>query len=230
MSELASPGRPAKGVTIAIDGPAGSGKTTVARAVARRLGVPHVDTGSMYRAATLKALTNEVLPTDGVAVRRLLESTELVVADAIVIMDGLDVSDSVRSAAVTAVVSQVAAQPPVREWMVERQRQLLGEQGGVMEGRDIGTAVLPGADFKFFLTAAPEERARRRAAELQAEGVETSEEAVLEEIKVRDETDAGRAVSPLRVAPGATVIDSTGKSIDEVVDDIVALVAGGPRG
>ncbi|HWD10080.1 MAG TPA: (d)CMP kinase [Actinomycetota bacterium] len=220
----------ARAVTVAIDGPAGSGKTTVAREVARRLCLPHVDTGSMYRAATLKAFAAGVSPADGDGLRRLLGATDIVVGDGKVVMDGVDVSGPVRSAAVTAAVSQVAAQPAVREWMVARQRQLLGERGGVMEGRDIGTAVLPGADFKFFLTATPEERARRRAAELRAEGVGTSEAAVLEEIKVRDALDSSRAVAPLRVAPGAVVIDSTAKSIDEVVDEIVRAVEGGSGG
>ena len=126
-------------------------------------------------------------------------------------------------APVTASVSQVAAHAAVRQWMVDRQRRLVGERGGVVEGRDIATVVLPQADFKFFLTAAPQERARRRAAELAAEGVPTSLEEVLSGIEIRDRLDAGREVSPLRVAEGAIVIDSTGRSVDDVVDEIVAV-------
>jgi cytidylate kinase len=208
-------------ITIALDGPAGSGKSTVARAVAQRLSLPHIDTGAMYRAVTLKALGAGVAPGDGEALRGLLAGTDIDLIADTVLLDGADVTGPIRSAEVTAAVSQVAAQPQVREWMVERQRRLLGERGGVMEGRDIGTVVLPGADFKFFLTADPEERARRRAAELQAKGIAATVPEVLGEIEARDRTDAGRETSPLRVAPGSTVIDSTGRSVEDVVDEIV---------
>jgi CMP/dCMP kinase len=143
-----------------------------------------------------------------------------------VFLDGRDVSAEVRGGPVTASVSQVATNGPVREWMVDRQRRLVGERGGVVEGRDIATVVLPQADFKFFLTAAPQERARRRAAELALEGVLVSLEDVLIGIEARDRLDAGREVSPLRVAEGATVIDSTGRSVDDVVDEIVAVTRG----
>jgi len=209
-------------ITIAVDGPAGSGKSTVARAVAQRLSLPHIDTGAMYRAATLKALEQGVSTTDGEALGSLLEATDIDLLEGRVFLDGRDVSAAIRSAEVTGLVSHVAAQAQVRQWMVERQRSLAGERGGVMEGRDIATVVLPQADFKFYLTAEPEERARRRAAELGAEGVATSVEEVLGGIEARDRLDAGREVSPLRVAEGATVIDSTGRSVDEVVDEIVA--------
>jgi cytidylate kinase len=210
-------------ITIALDGPAGSGKSTVARAVAERLSLPHIDTGAMYRAATLKALERGVGTDDGAGLRSLLDVTDIDLRDGKVFLDGRDVSAEVRTGPVTASVSQVAAHAPVRQWMVERQRRLVRERGGVVEGRDITTVVLPEADFKFFLTAAPGERARRRAAELAAEGVAASVEEVLTGIEARDRLDAGRAVSPLRVAEGATVIDSTGRSVDDVVDEIVAV-------
>lgn len=210
-------------ITIALDGPAGSGKSTVARAVARRLSLPHIDTGAMYRAATLKALERGVGTDDGAGLRCLLEVTDIDLRDGKVFLDGRDVSAEVRAGPVTASVSQVAAHAPVRQWMVERQRRLVRERGGVVEGRDITTVVLPQADFKFFLTAAPRERARRRAAELAAEGVAASVDEVLTGIEARDRLDAGRDVSPLRVAEGATVIDSTGRSVDDVVDEIVAV-------
>ena len=212
-------------VTIALDGPAGSGKSTVARAVARRLSLPHIDTGAMYRAATLKALERGVGTDDGAGLRCLLDATDIDLRDGKVLLDGRDVSTEVRTGPVTASVSQVAAHAPVRQWMVERQRRLVGERGGVVEGRDITTVVLPDADFKFFLTAAPRERARRRAAELAADGVPASVDEVLSGIEARDRLDAGREVSPLRVAEGATVIDSTGRSVDEVVDEIVAVTS-----
>lgn len=206
---------------IAIDGPAGSGKSTAARALAERLCLPHVDTGAMYRAVTLKALNAGVDPGDEDGLQRLLDGTEIDLVDGRVLLDQSDVTAAVRSAAVTASVSQVAAVPKVRHWMLQRQRRLVAERGGVMEGRDIGTVVLPAADLKVFLTAAPEVRARRRAAELQEEGVATTLAAVLEEIEARDRTDAQREVSPLRRAPDAVVIDSTGRSVDDVVGEIV---------
>ena len=210
-------------VTIALDGPAGSGKSTVARAVAKRLSLPHIDTGAMYRAATLKALERGVGTDDGTGLRCLLDVTDIDLRDGKVFLDGRDVTAEVRAGPVTASVSQVAAHAAVRQWMVDRQRRLVGERGGVVEGRDITTVVLPQADFKFFLTAAPRERARRRAAELVAEGVAASVDEVLTGIEARDQLDAGRAESPLRVADGATVIDSTGRSVDDVVDEIVAV-------
>ena len=210
-------------VTIALDGPAGSGKSTVARAVAKRLSLPHIDTGAMYRAATLKALERGVGTDDGAGLRCLLDVTDIDLRDGKVFLDGRDVTAEVRAGPVTASVSQVAAHAAVRQWMVDRQRRLVCERGGVVEGRDITTVVLPEADFKFFLTAAPRERARRRAAELAAEGVAVSLDDVLTGIEARDRLDSGREASPLRVAEGATVIDSTGRSVDDVVDEIVAV-------
>ena len=149
-------------ITIALDGPAGSGKSTVARAVAERLSLPHIDTGAMYRAATLKALERGIGIHDGAGLRSLLDVTDIDLRDGKVFLDGRDVSAEVRAGPVTASVSQVAAHAAVRQWMVDRQRRLAGERGGVVEGRDITTVVLPQADFKFFLTAAPRERARRQ--------------------------------------------------------------------
>ena len=210
-------------ITVALDGPAGSGKSTVARAVAKRLSLPHIDTGAMYRAATLKALERGVGTHDGAGLRSLLDVTDIDLRDGKVFLDGRDVSAEVRAGPVTASVSQVAAHAPVRQWMVDRQRRLACERGGVVEGRDITTVVLPQADFKFFLTAAPWERARRRAAELAAKGVAASVDEVLTAIEARDRLDAGRDVAPLRVAEGAMVIDSTGRSVDDVVDEIVAV-------
>lgn len=213
-------------LTIAVDGPAGSGKSTVARAVARRLGLPHVDTGAMYRAVALKALANGVGPDDAEGLGGLLAGTLVDLHDGRVWLDGEDVSVAVRAPEVTAIVSQVSSQAGVRQWMLERQRSLVAERGGVMEGRDIATVVLPDADCKFYLTASAQERARRRAAELQAGGTATTPADVLGEIEARDRLDTGRALAPLRVAPGAVVIDSTGRSIDDVVEQIVRQALG----
>lgn len=215
---------------VALDGPAGSGKSTVAAAVAAALGVPHVDTGAMYRAVTLKALRCGVAPSDAEGLARLLPGTDIDLVGDRVVLDGIDESLAIRSSEVTAAVSEVAAHPAVREWLVERQRALVERRGGVMEGRDIGTVVLPEAPFKFFLTADPAERARRRAAELRASGVVASDASVLEEIEARDRLDSGRAASPLRVADGARIIDSTGRSVEDVVAEIVAAAGGGTHG
>ena len=209
-------------LTIAIDGPAGSGKTTVARAVAEALSLPHLDTGAMYRAATLKALALGIPVSDGDALAAMLASTSIDLRNGCVLLDDRDVSSDVRGADVTAAVSDLAAQPAVRAWMLRRQRDLAAERGGVMEGRDIATVVLPDADLKVFLTASPEERARRRAAELASEGREAPVEQVGAAMAERDRLDSGRAVAPLRVSEGAVVIDSTGKTVAEVVDEIVA--------
>lgn len=212
---------------VALDGPAGSGKSTVAAAVARSLGVPHVDTGAMYRAVTLKALRAGVPACDGPALAALLPGTDVDLVGTTVLLDGVDESLAIRSAAVTGAVSQVAAHPAVRAWLVERQRALVARRGGVMEGRDVGTVVLPDAPFKFFLTADPAERARRRTAELRASGVAVTDASVLADIEARDLLDSSRAASPLRVADGAVVIDSTGRSVEDVVAEIVAAVGGG---
>ncbi|HEU5001705.1 MAG TPA: (d)CMP kinase [Actinomycetota bacterium] len=215
---------------VALDGPAGSGKSTVASAVARALGVPHVDTGAMYRAVTLKALRAGVAPSDARALAALLPGTDIDLVGDRVLLDGVDESAAIRSPPVTASVSQVAAQPAVRAWLLDRQRALVSRRGGVMEGRDIGTMVLPDAPCKVFLTADAAERARRRAAELRAGGAEASDASVRAEIEARDQLDSSRAASPLRVADGAVVIDSTGRSVEDVVAEIVGLAGGGARG
>jgi cytidylate kinase len=212
------------GPIVAIDGPAGAGKTTVATALARRLGLPHVDTGAMYRAITLKALRTGTPTDDGASLERLCERTEIGLAAGRVLVDGEDVTTEIRSAAVTAAVSSVSAFPGLRRWMVVHQRRLVAEEGAVVEGRDIGTVVLPDADLKIYLTASPEQRAERRAAELQAAGGERTADDILTEILVRDRRDSGREASPLSLAPDAVVVDSTDCSVDEVVDRILELV------
>jgi cytidylate kinase len=209
---------------VAIDGPAGAGKTTVAIALARRLGLPHLDTGAMYRAITLKALRTGTPTDDGPSLSRLCEATDIVLADGRVEVDGEDVTSEIRSAAVTAAVSSVSSFSGLREHMVERQRRFVAEEGAVVEGRDIGSVVLPDADLKVYLTASPQERAQRRAAELQAAGGRRTADKILTEILARDATDSGRAASPLKVADDAVVVDSTDRSIDEVVGCILELL------
>lgn len=199
-------------MVVAIDGPAGAGKSTVARAAARALGFTYLDSGAMYRAVALSVLeTGEPPPERAQAIR--VELGERVVAD------GRDVTDAIRSSEVSEAASQVAADAAVRSALVDKQRALLSSGEWVAEGRDIGTVVAPDAELKVFLTAAPEERARRRAAELGADW-----RVVLSDQALRDEQDRSRDVSPLRAAAGAVELDTTGLAVDEVVGRIVELV------
>ncbi|NLM36897.1 MAG: (d)CMP kinase [Firmicutes bacterium] len=217
-------------ITIAIDGPAGSGKSTVAKRVADSLGILYLDTGAMYRAVTLKALRAGLALDDEAALAKLAASTVLEfkqTADGVyhLFMDGEDVSAQIRTAPVTKAVSPVSAVAGVRQVLV-KQQQRIGRQGGVvMDGRDIGTVVLPHADLKIFLTASISERARRRWLELQAKGDTISIEEVKEDLKRRDAYDSGRAVAPLRPAPDSVILDTTALSIEEVVARILALAS-----
>jgi cytidylate kinase len=211
---------------VAIDGPAGSGKSTVARGVAHALGFLVLDTGAMYRAATLAALERGVDLSDADAVTAAARAADIVVgeddADA-VRLDGRDVAADIRGPAVTAAVSIVSAHPGVREVMVARQRDWAERQaGGVVEGRDIGTVVFPDAAVKVFLVASDEERARRRQRDEEAAARQSDVAEVREAMARRDALDAGRAVSPLTPAAVALVIDTTGRSVDDVVAQIVA--------
>ena len=192
---------------IAIDGPAGSGKSTVAQAVARKLGVDYLDTGAMYRSVTYVALQRGVDVTDADALARLAHDLEIEVGDR-VLVDGDDVSEAIRTPAVNGAVSTVAAHPGVRAELVRRQKAWAAtHQGGVMEGRDIGTVVCPGARLKVFLTAGEGERARRRRDEA--------------DVEQRDRLDSTRSVSPLKAADDAIVIDTTELAVDEVVARIL---------
>lgn len=195
---------------VAIDGPAGAGKSTVARAVAEALGFTYLDTGAMYRCVALARLRHPGADPAGLGI----EVGERV------LLDGEDVTEAIRAPDVTDAASVVAADPAVRSAMVERQRELIARGDWVAEGRDIGTVVAPGAELKIFLDASPRERARRRA--LQA-GRDAGE--VLAEQAQRDARDRGRATSPLTPAPDAIVLDTTGLTLSEVVDRIVGLTA-----
>ena len=200
-------------MVIAIDGPAGAGKSTVARAVARKLGWTYLDSGAMYRAVALLALASPARQP-----AELARVARIDVRGGRVLLDGRDVTGELRAPEVSEAASRVAADPDVRRALGVKQRGLIGEGDWVAEGRDIGTVVAQDARLKVFLTATPEERARRRAAELGADA-----RAVLAEQALRDERDATRAHSPLRPAPGAVTLDSTDLSVEEVVARIVAL-------
>ena len=211
---------------IAIDGPAGAGKSTVAKIVAEKLGYTYIDTGAMYRAVGWKTLQQSSEATDE-AILRAVEGIDVRLActdsGTRVTVDGTDVTGEIRTPEVTHIVSRVAALGPVREKMVELQRAMAADGAVVMDGRDIGTNVLPNADVKIFLTASVEERARRRYDEMKEKGYAVDFDDLKKEIASRDKQDSERAISPLRQAEDAILLDSTALSIDAVVARIMEL-------
>ena len=210
---------------IAIDGPAGSGKSSVARALANRLGLGYLDTGAMYRAVTFAALHLGLELTDAAAAGDVARAMSLEMGASSVIVDGVDATSAIRGPEVSGAVSVVAAHPPVREELRRRQRAWVAAHGGgVVEGRDIGTVVFPDARLKVFLTASPDVRAHRRAAE-QGETDEATIATWAANLAERDHLDSTRADSPLREADGAAVVDTSDRTIEEVVDDIVGRLS-----
>jgi cytidylate kinase len=212
---------------IAIDGPSGSGKSTLGRMLARELGLLYIDTGSMYRAVALAVIESSTNETDDVSVGDLAERIDIDLAgdpDSLrVTLDGRDVSDRIRDEDVTNMSSIISTIPAVRRAMVKRQREL-GARGAVMNGRDIGTVVFPDAAVKFFLDAAPQERAERRLAEEREHNPAATYEQTLVDITERDRRDTTRTDSPLVAAEDAIVIDSTGESIEEVFKRMLDIV------
>lgn len=206
---------------IAIDGPAGAGKSTIAKALAARLGLRYLDTGAMYRAVTFAAMARGLVLDDVDAIGRLARQVPLEVSEAGVFVDGLDATTAIRTPEVTSQVSKVAANSAVRTEMRSRQQEWASANGGgVIEGRDIGSVVFPDADLKLYLTASPRTRAERRVAEAGGD-VDEIEAA----IAARDHYDSNRADSPLTTADGSIVVDTTGLSIDEVLEHIEALMS-----
>lgn len=207
-------------IIIAIDGPAGSGKSTTARLVAQKLGYTYIDTGAMYRALTLKVIESNVDPNDEDSIVKLAENTRIDLiyenGNLKVILDNRDVSDKIRTPEVTSLVSVVSAHPKVRDIMVKKQRELGKDGGVVIDGRDIGTVVFPNADLKIFMTADVKERAKRRQKELKAQGFEIEIEKLIKEIEERDEFDSNREISPLKKADDAIEIDTTNLTIERV--------------
>ena len=213
---------------IAIDGPAGAGKSTMAAHLARRFGFLNLETGAMYRALALKAIDHDIDFDDEAALLDLAKQTRIALQPQLegnlVLLDGLDVSRRVRELDVTSAASRVSVHPLLRAWMVEQQRQLGAAGGVVMEGRDIGTVVFPDAEVKIFLDAAPEVRGNRRYLQDGQPQGQVTEEAVIRELKERDDRDRNRTESPLRPAPNAVVLDSTGMTLEEVLAAAEAVV------
>jgi len=214
-----------KFVQIAIDGPAAAGKSTIAKMMAQNLGYVYVDTGAMYRAITWAILNDDVNINDENAMMMLLSKTDIVLAPGgKVLVNGLDVSAQIRESNVTAFVSQVATCEAIREELKRRQIVLANAANVIMDGRDIGTHVLPNADFKFFMIADARVRAERRHKENLERGIKTDLNSLEEEIKKRDEMDVNREHAPLKQAKDAILIDTSTLSINEVVDKMVGFV------
>jgi cytidylate kinase len=215
-----------KKLVIAIDGPAGSGKSTLAALLARKYNYTNIESGAMYRALALKAIENGVPLDDGKRLAALAQESKIELVPNPegnrVLLDGVDVSERLRSQDVTEAASKVSVHPPVREWMVASQRRMGADGGIVMEGRDIGTKVFPEAEVKIFLDAAPEVRGTRRF--LQSPASAAQESAVLEELRARDQRDRTRANSPLVPAADAVLMDSTYMTLDQVLARAVELI------
>ncbi|MGH9435475.1 MAG: (d)CMP kinase [Terriglobia bacterium] len=216
-------------LVIAIDGPAGAGKSTVAQKLAARLGLAYVDSGATYRAAALKVLEDGVSPDDKAAVVSIVAAADIRLqprdTGLAVLLGGRDVTAEIRTPEVTLAAAKVSRLPEVRSKLIALQRDCARERGVVMEGRDIGTVVFPSAPLKIFLTARPEERARRRQCDERVKGRDATLEQTAEEIGRRDQLDVERKISPLVAAEDACTLDSTGVPADEIVDRIISIAA-----
>ncbi len=214
-------------ITIAIDGPAGAGKSTIAKKVAEILSIEYIDTGAMYRALTLKVLNEGLDPKSIEDVKSIIENTSIDFRNNQIFLDNENVDKEIRENRISKNVSYIAKIKEVREAMVQIQQKLAKTKSVIMDGRDIGTVVLPNADFKFFIVASVEERARRRYKELLEKGeTEISYEDIKKEIENRDRIDSTREISPLVISEDAYLLDTTGKTVDECVKEIISVIKG----
>ena len=218
----------AKRLTIAIDGPSGAGKSTVGRALAKRLGYLYIDTGAMYRAVALKVKEKALVLGDESKLSALVSSLHITFVgkgkETAVLCNGEDVTKAIRSPEMSRLASDVSRKKVVRDALVRKQREMATGGGVILEGRDIGTVVFPDAEIKFYLDANTEERGRRRFKELAEKGMEVDFNDTLEEVRKRDHNDMSRAISPLRKAEDAFFIDSTGRTVEEIVEEMVQRV------
>lgn len=212
---------------IAIDGPAGAGKSSIAKEAARRLGFIYVDTGALYRTVALNAIRNNVSLNDPAAIAKTLPNAKISLAFADgtqrVMLNGEDVSEQIRTPDVSAGASKVSAVPAVRQYLFDLQKNLAAENDCLMDGRDIGTVVLPNAQLKVFLTASPEERARRRWNQLKEAGTEADYDEILKDVNQRDYQDTHREIAPLKQADDAVLLDTTHMNFEEVVAELLRL-------
>ena len=217
-----------KGLTIAIDGPSGAGKSTAGRTLAKRLGYTYIDTGAMYRAVALKVKEKGIELKDESALYQMASSLHITFVpmgeEIHIYCNGEDVSEAIRLPEISHLASEVSKKKGVREALVEIQREMAKEGSAVLEGRDIGTVVFPEAEVKFYLDADPEERAKRRFQELMARGIQIDFQKTLEEVLQRDHNDMHRAISPLKRAENSILIDSTHRSVEEVVEEMLKKV------
>lgn len=211
-------------IAIAVDGPAGAGKSTIAGKIADKLGILYMDTGAMYRAVTLYIIRNGLDINDFDGIRKLIEDMDINICDNSIYLNGEDVSNEIRLQDVNNLVSPVSAIPFIREKLVILQRKIACNKSVIMDGRDIGTNVLKDADIKIYLTASVEERAERRYNELKKKGVNVNYEVIKQGIIERDRIDSTRETDPLKIADDALVIDTTGKSIEDVSIEILDLI------
>ena len=209
---------------ITVDGPSGAGKSTIAKKVARELGIEYIDTGAMYRAVGFKVASEGVSPDDAKAIENLMTNTDIDLMEGRIMLDGIDVSDKIRTPEMSMMASKCSAIPAVREKLVEIQRDMGKRKSVIMDGRDIGTNVLKDAEYKIYLTASAEERAQRRFKELQGKGESQSYEDVLADIIQRDHNDMTRELNPLKKADDAIEIDSTGMNVEQVVSAVLKVI------
>ena len=212
------------GYNVAVDGPAGAGKSTIAKLVAKEKGYIYVDTGAMYRSVGYKMMHSGIPASDEAAVKAMLADTDIDFRDGDIFLDGRKVNDVIRTSEVAKMASECSVLPDVRAKLVDLQRQMGSRKSVIMDGRDIGTNVLKDAEYKFFLTASAEERAERRYKELAEKGEKISFDEVLRDIKQRDHNDMTRKLNPLRKAEDAVEVDTTGLSIEEVINKVVTQI------
>lgn len=215
-------------INVAIDGPAGAGKSSIARKVSKELGFIYVDTGALYRTVAVKVLNCGFTAENVSEIENLLDSTvvgiEFIEGEQRMILDSVDVTDKIRMPEISMLASSVSAIPAVRAYLLNTQRRLAKENNVIMDGRDIGTVVLPDANVKIFLTASPEDRATRRFDELIAKGVDVKYEDVLEDIKTRDYNDSHRAVAPLKPAEDSIYVETTGNTFEQSVELLKGII------
>ena len=208
-------------IRVAIDGPSGAGKSTIAKAVAKKLGIEYIDTGAMYRAVGYKTLSHGIDPRDTKALKVMLDETEIDFSRGNIILDGEIINDKIRTPEIAKKASECSALAAVREKLVQLQRKMGQTKSVIMDGRDIGNNVLTDAEFKFFMTASPRERAKRRYDELIAKGQTVTYDQVLSDINQRDHSDMTRELNPLRKADDAVELDTTGMGIEDVINYIL---------